>query len=83
MKSKTFTVVIIVTFSWWLIIFADQLNRELTCSSTDTLCNSGNTIMGDFTWSLMLWVFSLLLITPIIVGFILLIQKIQNNKKIK
>lgn len=77
-KSRTAALLIAITFAWWLLIFFDQLNTELSCTSTDAFCNSGNTIWGDFTWSFFLWALSLSLITPVITLVALI--KIRKTK---
>jgi hypothetical protein len=80
MKYKTLAVVLALPFIWWLIIFIDQLNMELSCTPQDAFCNSGNTVGGDFTWSLVLWGFSMAFITPIAVGSVVIWNMIQRRK---
>jgi len=81
MKHKTAAVVIAIPFIWWIIIFINQLNMELSCQPEDDFCNSGNTVSGDFIWSIMLWVLSMSIITPIVVAIVILWQIIQMRRK--
>lgn len=80
-KHSTAAIIVPVPFVWWLVIFIDQLNRELSCTETDAFCNSGNTIWGDFTWSIMLWAWSMSLITPFVVGIILIWRLVRRRRK--
>ena len=81
MKHKTAAILVTVPFVWWVVIFVDQLNRELSCGAEDEFCNSGNTVGGDFTWSLVLWGFSMALITPVVVAAVVIWQMVQKRRK--
>jgi len=82
-KSRTAALLIGITFAWWLIIFVDQLRRQPSCQPSDVLCNSGNTVWGDFTWSILMWILSMSLITPVIVAIVVVILKMQETKNKK
>lgn len=83
MKQKTAVLLVSAPFIWWIFIFVNQLNTDLSCTSTDAFCNSANTVWGDFTWSLAAWFMSIAFITPFAAIAFAIWHLLKKRKKSK
>jgi hypothetical protein len=54
LAHKGIVIGIILSIAWWVFLIIQQLKTDLVCDASDTLCNSGNTVLGDIAWASMI-----------------------------